>query len=373
METKVCTKCKQEKDISNYSLEKRRNGYRPRCKSCAEEDRQEYYTKIKNRLPIICETYTCSVCNKELPYNNYSKNKKKINGISSTCKKCTSVLHKKYDKPKETYIEVEEKVCTVCNELKPKSDYFKNSYKKDGLTPSCKSCKKLEGNQKRDRYNSRDVIHYPEFKICSQCKIEKPSASFDKCKSNVDGLSYKCKDCEYARKKIYRDSNKELIKERGRAPEKIAKKRVYNKEYREVNREHLNKLQTEKYQTDICFKLSLRLRGRVIDAIRGKAKKSAKTMELVGCTIEFLKQYLEERFLPTMTWDNYGPDWHVDHISPVSKFDLTDPEQQKVCFHYTNLQPLFATTRVIDGVEYIGNLNKGDNEIDFISRPSTTL
>ena len=42
-----------------------------------------------------------------------------------------------------------------------------------------------------------------------------------------------------------------------------------------------------------------------------------------------------------MTWDNYGK-WHVDHIIPVSRFDLTDPEQQKICFHFTNLQPLWG-------------------------------
>jgi hypothetical protein len=82
-------------------------------------------------------------------------------------------------------------------------------------------------------------------------------------------------------------------------------------------------------------------------------------MELLGCTIDFLKEYLEARFLPTMTWENYGTLWHIDHIIPCASFDLRDLEQQKACFHYTNLQPLFAFTTIIDGVEYIGNVNKG--------------
>ena len=65
-------------------------------------------------------------------------------------------------------------------------------------------------------------------------------------------------------------------------------------------------------------------------------------MELVGCTIEELKIYLEKQFKEGMTWENRGIVWHIDHIKPISKFDLTNEEEQKKCFHYTNLQPLFA-------------------------------
>ena len=52
-------------------------------------------------------------------------------------------------------------------------------------------------------------------------------------------------------------------------------------------------------------------------------------MELVGCDINYLRNHLEKQFEPWMSWDNYGKWWHVDHIIPVTKFDLTDPEQQK--------------------------------------------
>lgn len=48
------------------------------------------------------------------------------------------------------------------------------------------------------------------------------------------------------------------------------------------------------------------------------------------------------QFEPGMTWENYGTEWHVDHIVPCSYFDLTDPEQQRICFNYRNLQPLWA-------------------------------
>ena len=65
-----------------------------------------------------------------------------------------------------------------------------------------------------------------------------------------------------------------------------------------------------------------------------------------------------------MTWENYGKYWHIDHIVPCYYFDLLKEEEQKRCFHYTNLQPLFARTQIINGVEYIGNLNKRNKIIN---------
>ena len=74
-------------------------------------------------------------------------------------------------------------------------------------------------------------------------------------------------------------------------------------------------------------------------------------MELVGCDLEYLKEYLEKQFVDGMTWKNYGEIWHVDHALPCNSFDLSDPEQQKRCFHYTNLQPLFATDNMEKGAK----------------------
>jgi len=86
-------------------------------------------------------------------------------------------------------------------------------------------------------------------------------------------------------------------------------------------------------------------------------------MDLLGCEIQFFKEYLESKFKIGMSWENYGKIWHVDHIIPCKKFDLQNPEQQKKCFHYTNLQPLWATTQIaiLNGdFDTIGNINKKD-------------
>ncbi len=114
-----------------------------------------------------------------------------------------------------------------------------------------------------------------------------------------------------------------------------------------INSNTGNKQQTaqywnNRYNIDKSYKIKDNLRSRVRTALKGIAK-SAATMELIGCTIEALIKHLEAQFANGMTWDNYGfYGWHVDHIIPCASFDLTDPDQQKACFHYSNLQPLWA-------------------------------
>lgn len=84
------------------------------------------------------------------------------------------------------------------------------------------------------------------------------------------------------------------------------------------------------------------LRSRVWSALKGKSK-SFRTLQLIGCDFEALRLHIEMQFQDGMSWANYGlHGWHIDHIRPCSSFDLSDPEQQKACFHYSNLQPLWA-------------------------------
>jgi hypothetical protein len=83
------------------------------------------------------------------------------------------------------------------------------------------------------------------------------------------------------------------------------------------------------------------IRSRMYHAVK-RFGKCAKTMKLVGCDMDWLIAWLEVSFKLGMTWENYGPVWHIDHVRPCSSFDLSDPQQQRLCFHFTNLQPLFA-------------------------------
>jgi hypothetical protein len=97
--------------------------------------------------------------------------------------------------------------------------------------------------------------------------------------------------------------------------------------------------------------ISLNIKSRIYCAVlRGGARKTQPTTDLIGCTIEELRQHLQAQFTDGMNWDNYGrTGWHIDHIRPCASFDLTDPEQQRQCFHYTNLQPLWAADNIRKG------------------------
>lgn len=103
--------------------------------------------------------------------------------------------------------------------------------------------------------------------------------------------------------------------------------------------------------------------SRIRSAMKSQSlKKDIRTYKLIGCDMDFLRSYLESKFTKGMSWDNYGQ-WHIDHIKPCNSFNLSVPEEVKSCFHYTNLQPLWATTNIASKFgefNYVGNINKGD-------------
>lgn len=94
------------------------------------------------------------------------------------------------------------------------------------------------------------------------------------------------------------------------------------------------------------------VRSRIAKALLA-TQPSDQKIRLVGCTISELRTHLERQFQLGMTWENRGRyGWHIDHIRPCASFDLTDPEQQKLCFHFTNLQPLWAEDNLAKGAKW---------------------
>ena len=154
----------------------------------------------------------------------------------------------------------------------------------------------------------------------------------------------------------YYEKNKEKLKTYAQKYYEKNKEKVkkITREYRLKNKKRYAELariwQKKKLKTDPNFKLRKNLRKRIWQELRQK-NKIYSTFKLVGCSVEELWDHLEKKFKPGMTRDNYGL-WHVDHIKPCISFDLTKPKQQKICFHYTNLQPLWAAENLSKGAKY---------------------
>ena len=148
------------------------------------------------------------------------------------------------------------------------------------------------------------------------------------------------------RKAKYRLENKENTKNYWVAyylenKEKISKQQA---KYRLENKEEIRKRNRKKYHSDVEYKLSHNLRSALWGKLKAHlANKNSSALSLAGCTMEELKSHIESKFEDGMSWENWAVDgWHLDHIIPCSSFDLTIEEEQKKCFHYTNLQPLWA-------------------------------
>jgi hypothetical protein len=186
--------------------------------------------------------------------------------------------------------------------------------------------------------------------------------------ANRDAILRKCKEYrerhrqEYlVSNKRYYESNKAAFSQRSKSPEgRVVQKRYRennkeklrdrHREWRQGNREHLRAYKKRRRQENPHLALINRIRCRTWGAIKtANARKSARTLELVGCTAKELAEWIESKFTDGMCWARIG-EIHVDHLIPLSAFDLSDPEQQAVAFHFTNLRPMWD----------IENLRKSD-------------
>lgn len=240
-----------------------------------------------------------------------------------------------------------------------------------------------------------------KMKKCSTCKIEKSLDDFYNRKDRKDGKVSQCKICcgktETKRKekdtekhraniKKYNAERKEKVKEwylkKSKCPEWIEKQRQkriknkeriseYHKKYNLKNKEkrkQIHKIWYQKNKKTINEKnlirrknnqnhnLACKLRSSLLCKLKYfKARKIESAIKLLGCTIDFFREYIESKFKPGMSWDNHGLyGWHLDHIIPCKFFDLTKEEEQKKCFHYSNFQPLWAGENLSKGAKILG-------------------
>ena len=182
------------------------------------------------------------------------------------------------------------------------------------------------------------------IKQCTVCKDYKSLDLFHNNKSSKDGKFYRCKVCNCNHSKKWKEDHPGYYTE-------------YQKEFKlknpEYYRNYMKNYDRIRKQSDPLYKLAKNMRVRVGDAIECKRWNKNNTLkEYIGCSLEFLKQHIENQFTEGMHWDNntiHG--WHIDHITPLDSA-ITIEELYKLC-HYTNLQPLWGPDNLKKGNKII--------------------
>lgn len=202
-------------------------------------------------------------------------------------------------------------------------------------------------NKEKENRNSHTYYknHSPQLK---QKASQYYALNRDKIKEREKQYRKENKDKIQKTKKQYYEKNKiKLLKYRENNKDK---KQKYDTQYRKNHtvqkREYDRQYQKEKNRSNVLFRISSRLRQRLNKAIRGTYKSGSAVRDL-GCSITDFKQYVEKKFQSDMTWNNYGRQgWHLDHIIPLSNFNLQDRRQLLIALNYTNYQPLWATDNI---------------------------
>ena len=233
--------------------------------------------------------------------------------------------------------DIEKKYCSKCDNYLILDMFSNISSRWDKLNPYCRICsniikkkyasketakikkqinsKKCYDLIKEKAINNQIMLDPYKYKTCIKCNENKNMTHFHTIKLNTC-IKAICKECESIDIKKY-------------------KKKYYCRNINNVNWKILNTLRCRLYNV----------------LKRQDTKKNISTMDLTGCELPFLKEYIEAKFTEGMSWENHGA-WHLDHVRPCCSFDLTQEEEQKKCFHYTNLQPLSAQENLSKGGKY---------------------
>ena len=218
------------------------------------------------------------------------------------------------------------KKCKKCLLSKDKKEFCKNKRKKDGLDIYCKDCTKIRCKAYRDKPKK-----IPINKMCKVCEEDKHNTCFGKKISNKDGLNNTCKECRKVLSKIYRNNNSEKIK-------KYNKEQYYKK--KEDRNKHVANYKRERRKVDKVFRLKCNISSLVRQSIKRKGyRKNIKTVDILGCSVEYFKEHIEKQFLKGMSWDNRDK-WDLDHIVPMCHVK-TEEDVYKLN-HWTNFQPMWS-------------------------------
>jgi len=216
------------------------------------------------------------------------------------------------------------KLCKKCSNDKDYSLFY--TFKNNKISTYCKICTNFINNENKKKNKDKIELQQKEYR-----------------KENKD------------KKKLYNLLNKDRIKELSKEYKELNKDIIkeQRKEYRTLNRNKINKYRKEKMLNDPLFKLSHSVRNRIKDSIKNLGySKNSKTYDILGCSFEYFKIYIESKFDQFMFWDNHGTYWHLDHIIPIS-WAKNEEEVYKLN-NYTNYQPLSAFENLVKNNKFAG-------------------
>ena len=271
------------------------------------------------------------------------------------------------------------KTCAKCKKDKPLSEFYerkKEGLKKDGTyirDYMCKSC----SNERSKLYRDANKI------TLTKNRRERERVCYA---NNTDGYREKKlarakaylktpagKGKKKATRKIYYEANKEKLARENKAWRESNKEYCigYAKNYKETHRKEGNERQKKKYHSDPIFKLKTNIGNAIRQGFkRIKFSKNARSQEILGCSFEEFKIYIENQFKEGMTWKNHG-EWELDHIVPHY---LARTEEEIISInHHSNWQPLWKKENGSAGKGYklILDIISPENKIrykDIISR-----
>jgi hypothetical protein len=194
------------------------------------------------------------------------------------------------------------KVCTKCKLGKSLIDFYKDKSTKSGYTSWCKKCRNIKGKELYQKYSRLETREQKDKKVCGCCKVEKNIQEYPKNRCIKDGFDNLCKVCKYKR------NHADTRARRRNDPE---------------------------------FKLITNMRSRLSVALRGKSKSRA-TRQLIGIDFKTFSKWIEFQLEEGMMMSNYGSVWHLDHVIPISSFNLLDEEELFKAMNWMNIRPLLA-------------------------------
>lgn len=211
----------------------------------------------------------------------------------------------------------EMKACTICKQELPIESFSKDKSRKDGLSPRCKKCK----SQLDARYRSS---HLQQIKERQKIYYDNNS---QRIKERASSWYYNNTEAHSERMRQYFQDNKEQIKR---------KQSEWNEKNKEKMQKYINDYIKNKYQTDVNYKVKSILSARLRASID---KKSASTLDYLGCSISDFRDWIEYQFDESMSWENHGECWHFDHVKPCASYDLSNNEHVAECFNWKNIRP----------------------------------